>query len=578
MRAVEGATLALLAALASTILAGSPGYRFGDSNHGITVPILKRLIDPTLYPGDVMVATAERFPTVFYRALAAVLPGPDAIPAAFFALYLVAVAATLAGAYRMGRWAGGPAAGALTLAFAFPVRIGLAGESLYRVAFSHSHLASALTIWAMVWFLEGRRMLPLLALSLGAYNHLLYSAYVLVPMLLVVLWEAREVGQARTLRRLAVAVLPLLPLAAWTFAHRTPLTPEWLALLRLRSSHHSFPSAFGVDLPAAAALLALSALVVSRMPADRRRLVAFFLIGTALLFVVGTVFTEAWPRKAVLQFQPHRAWRFLMLLLQAVVAAGVVAGWREGGLARGVAVATAVVAFSPGLEPLLPLVVLLHAVAGRPTPAPWARVLAALVLIAVTGWADADLVWSYPAETLPRALNETVIGAAAVAVLLATGRSSPRGRTAAAGAAALLALLWLTPRAYAAHRQRWESGAWRATQDWVRTHTPRSAVLLTPPQEAGFRVFSERTIVGEWKDGTQQYFDDAFVKEWGARMEALGDGYDKLPDVRLLELARRFGASYIVLPRAAGRRGLTLAYRNPSWAVYRAEPAESASP
>ena len=122
------------------------------------------------------------------------------------------------------------------------------------------------------------------------------------------------------------------------------------------------------------------------------------------------------------------------------------------------------------------------------------------------------------------------------------------------------------------------SPAWRATQDWVRTHTPRSAVLLTPPKEAGFRVFSERTIVGEWKDGTQQYFDDAFVKEWGARMEALGDGYDKLSDARLLELARRFGASYIVLPRATGRRGLTLSYRNPSWAVYRAEPAAPASP
>jgi hypothetical protein len=572
LRILEGATLALLAALASTILAGTPGYRFGDSNHGITVPILKRLIDPSLYPGDVMVATAERFPTIFYRVLAAVLPGPEWIPAAFFVLYLVAVAATLAGAYRIGRWAGGLAAGALTLAFAFPVRIGLAGESLYRVAFSHSHLASALTIWAMVWFLEGRRVLPLLVLSLGAYNHLLYSAYVLVPMVLVVLAEAREAGRGPTLKRLAAAVLPLIPLAVWTLAHGAPMTPEWLALLRLRSSHHSFPSAFGPDLPPAAALLALSVLVLSRLPADRRRLVAFFLAGTALQFVLGTVFTEIWPLKAVLQYQPHRAWRFLMLLLQGVAAAGVVAGWREGGVARAVAAVTAIVLFVPGLEPLLALVVLLHAVAGRPTAAPWARLLAAGVLVTVTGWADQDVSWTYPGDTLPRALNETVIGAAALAVIVAVGRSSPRGRATAVAGAALLAVVWLTPRAYASQRQRWESGAWRATQDWVRTHTPRSAVLLTPPKEAGFRVFSERTIVGEWKDGTQQYFDDAFVKEWGARMEALGDDYETLPEDRLLALARRFGASYVVLPRQPPRRGLVLAYRNPSWAVYRTAP------
>ena len=73
---LEGATLATLLAIAGTIVTG---YRFGDSNHGITIPILKRLMDPTLYPGDVMVATAEKFPTIFYRALALVLPGPSAI-------------------------------------------------------------------------------------------------------------------------------------------------------------------------------------------------------------------------------------------------------------------------------------------------------------------------------------------------------------------------------------------------------------------------------------------------------------------------------------------------------------------
>jgi hypothetical protein len=569
---LEGATLSLLLALAGTVLAGTPGYRFGDSNHGITVPILKRLMDPSLYPGDVMVATAERFPTVFYRALAQVLPSTEAIPLAFFVLYLAAVAATLAGAYRIGRWAGGPAAGAVALLFAFPVRIGLAGEALYRVAFSHSHLASALTIWALVWFLEGRRARPLIVLALGAYNHLLYSAYVLVPMLLVVTWEARTVGWRRTVRLLALALVPLLPLAVWTIAHRAPMTPEWLQLLWLRSSHHSFPSAFGEDLPAAAALLALAALVVSRLPEDRCRMAAFFLAGTAIQFALGTVFTEYWPVKAVLQYQPHRAWRFLMLLLQGLVAAGVVAGWREAGWARAAAVATGVVVFTPGLEPFLPVVVLLQAVAGRPVAAPWARVLAAGVIVGVTGWADRDVTWTYPGETLPRALNEVALGAAALALVLVVGRQAAAARRAAVSVAVALALVfWLAPKAYASQRLRWESGAWRATQDWVRRNTPKTAVLLTPPREAGFRVFSERTIVGEWKDGTQQYFDDDFVREWGGRMEALGDDYDRLSDEQLLALARRFGASYVVAARQPTRRGLVVVYRNPSWAVYRAE-------
>ena len=527
-------------------------------------------MDRTLYPGDVMVATAEGFPTIFYRALAFVLPGPDAIPAAFFLLYVVAIAATLAGAYRIGRWAGGPPAGLLCLLFAIPVRIGLAGEALYRVAFSHSHLASALTIWAIVWFLEGRRALPLLLLSLGAYNHLLYSVYVLVPMALVVLWEGVESrDRRRTGLLLALAVAPLLPLVIWTLSRGVPMTPEWLELLRLRSAHHSFPSFFGNDLPDAAALLALAVLAASRAPGDRKRLFALFLVGTALQFMLGTVFTEYWPMKAVLQYQPHRVWRFLVLLLRAMAAAGVVDGYRAGGLSRVAALATGVILFLPGLEGLLPLAVFAQAAVGRPLAAPWARLLAAGIVASSTGWDDRPLVNTLTNENIRLLLHPLVLAAAALGIMVAVARDArPRARQILTAAAAALALTSLLPYAYRVARVRWESGAWRAAQNWVRENTPRDAVLLTPPREAGFRVFSERTIVGEWKDGTQQYFDDAFVREWGARMEALGDEYARLPDEQLLALAHRFGARYIVAPRRNRPRALPRVYDNGSFEIY----------
>jgi len=566
---LEGATVALLLAIAGTIVTG---YRFGDSNHGITIPILKRLMDRTLYPGDVMVATAEKFPTVFYRALAFVLPGTDAIPAAFFVLYVIAIAATLAGAYRIGRWAGGPWAGILCLLFAIPVRIGLAGEALYRVAFSHSHLASALTIWAIVWFVEGRRALPLLVLALGAYNHLLYSVYVLVPMALVVLWEGRESRDGRRAGMLlALAAVPLLPLVIWTLSRGVPMTPEWLGLLRLRSAHHSFPSFFGNDLPDAAALLALAVLAASRAPGDRKRLLALFLAGTALQFVLGTVFTEYWPIKAVLQYQPHRGWRFLMLLLRAMAAAGIVEGYRAGALSRVAAGATGVILFLPGLEALLPLAVLAQAAVGRPPAAPWARLLAVAIVASLTGWDDRAVVDTLTNANIRLLMHPLVLAAAALAMMVAVARdSTPRARQVLTATAAALTLAVLFPYAYRVARVRWESGSWRAAQNWVRENTPPGAVLLTPPQEAGFRVFSERTIVGEWKDGTQQYFDDAFVREWGSRMEGLGDEYARFPDEQLLALAHRFGAGYIVVPRRNRPRALPRLYENAGFEIYSA--------
>jgi hypothetical protein len=574
---LEGATLAVLVAIAGIDLVG---YRFGDSNQGITIPILKRFMDESLYRWDVMVATGERFPTVFYAALAAVLPGTDSIPAAFFILYLFSIAAALAGVYRIGRWCGGREAGLVALLIAIPVRNGIANESLYRVQFSHSHLASALVIWAMALFLEGRRVLPLLMLSIGAYNHVLYSIYVLVPCLLVVLYEAREVGRRRTLWRLAAGIVPLLPFVVWTLAHRSPMTEEWLALLRLRSAHHSFPSHFGDTLAAGAFLLALGTLTLSRLPPARRAVVALFYVGFALQFVLGTVFTEFVPLKAVLQFQPHRCWRFLMLILYGLAAAGVVTGWRAGGRARVAAGATALILVNPQLEPLLPLAVLLQAAVGRPAAEPWARLTAVGTLALLASWDAPHLVLSAQEYPLDELTAPTVLAAAALAVLVWVGTELPPSqRRWAAVAAAAATLLWLGPATYERRRARWESGPWRDVQDWVRQHTPKDAILLTPPQEAGFRVFSERTVVGEWKDGTQQYFDEQFASEWAARMQALGpEGYALLSDDQLTQLARRFGATYMVVPRRRRRPGLEERYRNNHYAVYSVPPVGSAPP
>jgi uncharacterized protein DUF6798 len=577
---VEGFAFALILALASTAIAG---YRYGDSNHGITVPILKRFMDASLYPGDVMVATADKFPTIFFPLLAKILPNTDWIPLAFFVGYVASIAATLAAAYRIGRWCGGTMeAGLVAVLFTFPIRVGLAGESVYRVAFSHSHVASALVLWAIVWFLEGRRLLPLLVLSLGAYNHLLYSAYMLVPLTLIVLWEAyaKERTPRETAKLLAAAVVPLVPLVIAMLGKSTPMTAEWLELLKQRSATHSFPSTWGQEWAYAAAFLILGLLSASAAPAAKQRLFWIFLAGIAVQFVVGVVFTEVHPVKAILQFQPIRSWRFLLVLLYGWIATGVVAGWRQGGLARFAAVFTTVVVFvANGFEPLLPIAIVLAALLRRDA-APWARLLAAGALVFVPGIGDGPLRNDMLGDYGNKIFSATALSAAALGIVLVIARDmAVTARRIAGWAVLVLAVFWLAPNAYARARARWEVDTWRDAQLWARANTPVSAVFLTPPHLVGFRVFSERTVVGEYKDGTQQYFDDAFVTEWGRRMADLAGGADQRPDrfidrssTDLLDLAARYGASYIVLPNDPPRAGLQPAYRNRHYTVYHARP------
>ena len=113
----------------------------------------------------------------------------------------------------------------------------------------------------------------------------------------------------------------------------------------------------------------------------------------------------------------------------------------------------------------------------------------------------------------------------------------------------------------------------------MRLNTPKDAILVTPPQEAGFRVFSERSVVGEWKDGTQQYFDQDFANEWAARMEALGpEGYAQLSDDQLTQIARRFRASYVVLPLRRRHPALEEVYPNGHYGVYAVPVAAAGTP
>ena len=570
---LQGATAAMLASLASLTLIG---YRFGDSNHGITVPILKRFIDRSLYPGDALVATGEAFPTIFYRLLATFLPSTDWVPFAYFALYVVSIALTYAAVFRMAVWASGGdrSIGALAVLLAMPVRTGLAGEALYRVAFSHSHLASGLDLMALALFLEGRRLLPLLMLSLGVYNHALYSLYLLVPFTLMLLWEARTLPRKTTLTRLAAAWVPVLPFLVNAIAQGKPMTQEWLDLLILRSSHHSFPGAFGDALPDAVVWLLLGTAAAFRSGSGRFFSFGVFILATAILFVVGTVFTEFIPSKAFLQFQPHRIWRFLSVILLAFMATDIARLWRSTPLMRLLAAMYFLAVFATGLEQLGPLVLIAVFAANQPPLPVWLRLTGAASLVMLQ-WPDRTVAWTdYMVEFVRRFQNPSIFVILGVALLLALAISQPdRGSTRVLSVLAFILTVGpLVVDNFNRQRDRFEQGSFRAAQNWARENTPKNALFLTPPKEAGFRVFSERSIVGEWKDGTQQYFDDGFAKEWGARMETvMAQEFGKYTDEEIVALAQRFGADYIVGP--GRRRRLPIVFDGGSTIIYSVQGA-----
>lgn len=135
-------------------------------------------------------------------------------------------------------------------------------------------------------------------------------------------------------------------------------------------------------------------------------------------------------------------------------------------------------------------------------------------------------------------------------------------------------------------QQKYES--WKQVCRWIRDHTPPDAVFVTPRHQQTFKWYAERAEVFSWKDVPQ---DPASVIQWWQRLRWLYPhrvvrwGFAALGEARLVDLARHYGATHIVVDRDISVRELMLPRiyppidtDNPSYVVYRVPPAPESDP
>jgi hypothetical protein len=128
---------------------------------------------------------------------------------------------------------------------------------------------------------------------------------------------------------------------------------------------------------------------------------------------------------------------------------------------------------------------------------------------------------------------------------------------------------------------------WRSACEWIAANTPQDAKFITPRQQQTFKWYAGRAEVATWKDLPQ---DASSIVAWRrARTELYPNDIDHLrhdlaafSDEELVALARKHGASYLLIDRTTSSRliGLPKVYpdfteENPAFAVYRV-PAKMA--
>jgi hypothetical protein len=569
------------------------GYRFGDSNLSIQVPLVQHYADRSLYVGDPLMDTLPSYPTWFVPLMGHLVRAFGRIELVYFLLFY---ASLVLGLYALARISillfAHRTSAVLVLLLGLVQTESLGGELFHNTRFTHSMLASSLLLWAFFWYLSEREERAFLLTGLVFNLHGLYAAFVAAMLGFDTLVRARRLGLRTVARRYGVFLLAALPGLIWTLRASEALDPAWVELLRTRSEHHSFPLNWKPQQYVRyATWLAFAGLGLGlAVRRDFERVILRFALAVALLCGAAIVFTEWFPLRVAFQGQFFRSTRFLTAFALIYAARAVAALAERGRMGWLVAATSFLSLFLPHLYlALLPLVVFGGLIL-RGKALPLGSILVGSLALVLAGLypvasVPSDLAIPGLAVTLQEILGgDDILLCAGLFTLWWFARGSAVGRTLAVAAILGVVCFHVLPSQYASFRHRLRRTSWVDVQLWAREHSPRSATFLTPPDRAGFRVFSERAIVGEWKDGTQQYFSTRFTFEWWRRMQDLraegaatsSSTFETLAEDELLEIAQRYGARYLVFPL---RRplGFSRAYQNRDWVVYRLTAAVEGS-
>jgi hypothetical protein len=567
------------------------GYRLGGSNHSIQVPLTRHLDDPSLYARDPLLASFAGYATFFFHGLAAVVGTVGGLELVYFLLYVVFHALALSAVYALAAllFRSPPVSAVACLLYLGQVA-GLGAENTYWPRLTHAHAAGAVLLWAVYFHLRGHSRRAMVLCGVVFNLHALYAAHVLALLVADRLGSLRGRGLKRLAADAAMAMALAAPSLAWIVTRHDPVAaaewPLWLDTLRERSGLHAFPLSVPGAVYARFLLVLILGALGMRIGPGGPALAGLerFALATAGLCLLGLVFSEWLPVRPVIEAQLLRSSKWLTILALACAARLLVASWAWGGIARGAALlcGLGLVLQQPAWT-AVGLALYLCLESHRRSLAVVAACGGALFLVALTGAAPLPdrFGLALVVGALSRAVESPAVIACLVGVLVLRSGAPDGGLALRGGAVVLLLFLYVLPQIYRDHRSALRAEPWTDVQLWVREHTPRDALLLTPPHREGFRVFSERAIVGEWKDGTQQFFSWAFAREWRTRMDDLGGGwtsaYDRLPPELIEAIARQHRANFVVV--AANRElALPRLYVNDEYAVYRASPPEGPAP
>lgn len=237
-----------IAAVLLLIYLAVNGYKYSWDDQHLEIPLLKSLIDPTLYQGDYYVESLKKNFTSFFYPVLAKLITVEQIPSVYFVLYLVSRYFLLFWTYKIWLHLSQNKFTAICCVLSFIMLIRV-DEFLYRT-FSHQEFALAIIMAGIYFFLKERFILSALTLGFAANIHALYSLFPFLYIWIYLLWQVRQHGLKTLLGSGMAFTIMCLPFLIWTFnnriGHAVPpaMLQDWLTVAIIAAPQNfMFPQA-----------------------------------------------------------------------------------------------------------------------------------------------------------------------------------------------------------------------------------------------------------------------------------------------------------------------------------------------
>jgi len=523
-------------------------YEYGLSDQAITIPFLKSLENPNLYPDDYLVSERSYYYSFFWQGLGFLGRYlPFNIPILFFIFYCVSLFFFFWGIYLVAKILfQKQEVGYLSLFFLLFFKPLLGGISSFDRIFLTRVIVLPIIIFAFYFFLKKKFLWSFILQGLGFLMHPLSAVHMIAILFVASLIWIRKIGWKRMLIYWIILGILVSPIFVWKIisspssASLLHANIDWIQLLRLRSSDEIFPFSWPKIVLEEAALVFLVFLIsLQYKPRGQYHRIIIGAIFLILGFcVLATIFSELIPIPLILNLQLFRSFQWLFYFTCIYFANYFLRELQDSKKIN---------------KLLLPLFVLGIFYGANNWIYGYVAFLF-LMLLLVLGWRRTQFSSSH------------FIKIFLVVVLILGGIFYIKG-----------------DRFYLGNHQE---PSWLDVAKRAKEETAEKDMFIVPPNLEGFRIESERTIYGDWKDGTLMFYNPAFGKEWMRRMQRLGYQKD-VPlkesflsltesDFRVIAVEMRQSAGegsriFLVNFREGRRLNFPLVYGNAKFLVYEIE-------